>query len=222
MNTFFSLKKAAMRACLLVLSVSLFISCSESQKPSHIVIQVSGNKYLFSQMGEKMVSMAIEKGEAPAIMKATRIVPDGSELFITMGELYKIANLIGGNFKTFDKKEKSFEGYVVLGNTPVVQVKNKTQAGDNIGDTESIVNYTITDPKTQKQLNIQYSTTPKVRAVENCEIKSLTVRLNNSGNEFTSRKQVVVRLSTLTKFFSRKCEASYKKGEGVLYLKFAP
>ncbi|OJJ22340.1 hypothetical protein BKI52_06555 [marine bacterium AO1-C] len=210
-----------MRIYLFILAVLLLASCSESQKPSHIVVEENGNKYLFSQMGEKIVSMSIAKGEAPMVIKATRIIPDGSDIFITMGELYKIANLIGGNYKTFDKKEKSFVGYVVVGNTPVVQTKTLTEAGEKIGDTESIIQYTITDPKTQKQLNIKYASSPKVRAVENCEKKSLTVPVNNKSNEFTSQKHIVVRLSTLTNFFARKCEASYNKGEGILYLKFA-
>ena len=208
------------RTCLFIASIWLLVSCSESQKPSHIVIQENGNKYLFSHMTAKVVSTSIEKGEAPVVIKAARVIPDGSDIFITMGELYKIANLIGGNYKTFDKKEKSYEGYVAVGNTPIVKAKTQTQAGEKIGDTESIVHYTITDPKSQKQLHIKYATSPKIRAIENCEKKSLTVPVNNSKNEFTSQKQIVIRLNTLTDFFARQCKTRYDKREGVLYLVF--
>lgn len=208
------------RIVLLIILVCTLSSCSESRKPSHIVIQEGDNKYLFSYLGEPLVLESIGEGNAPLVAKNTNIIPEKNEIFIPFGELYKLANLAGGNFKTFDKKEKSFEGYAVLGKESIVELETKTVAGEKIGDTKTLISYTITDPGTQQTLKIDYVTMPQLDAIENCEKKSVTVPLNNSSNEFTTRQEVVVRLSTLTDFFSRKCMATYSREEEILYLKF--
>jgi hypothetical protein len=204
----------------LITSIISISSCSESQKPCHVVIEKEGKKHLYSHMGSYLVDAAIKKGEAPAVMKATRIIKESDGLFITPDQIPVFANLIGGNYLLFDKEEPNYHGYAALGETPLYRVTNQTVAGETIGDTKIVMNYTLIKEASDETLTISYSSSPNLEAISNTEIRSLTVRLNNGGNEFTSKDQVVVNIKTLTDFFSKKCTARYSEEEDVLYLTF--
>ena len=105
---------------LIASGIVFLISCSESEKPSHIVIQKGESKYLFSSMGANLVEASISKGEAPMVLKSSRIIPDGKEIYITFSELITIANLIGGNYELFEKKEPGGMFYPQLKGGPLV------------------------------------------------------------------------------------------------------
>ena len=206
---------------LLFLCIGLFFlsSCSESQKSVNIALKKEGKTYLFSLMNKQNVVQQIAKGEMPAMMNSTVIVAEDGKLFMEASKIKTIANILGGSIEIFPKQETSFDGYFIEGETSVFSQSMKNKDTGEIGKIASIIEVRLSNESTEVSYPISWQVTPELKAIENCEIQSLTVKYSqHSDNEFTSKDFVMVNLEDINQFFGGHYSLRYDKNASLLYL----
>lgn len=204
---------------ILCLGILFLASCSESQKTVNIALKKEGKTYLFSLMNKPIVEQQIAKGEMPAMMNSTVIVAENGKLFMDTSKIKTIANILGGNIDIFPKQETSFDGYFIEGETSVFMQSVKNKDMGEIGKIASVMEVTLRDESTQTTYPISWQVTPELKAIENCEIQSLTVKYSqHSDNEFTSKDFVMVNLEDINQFFGGHYNLRYDKNASLLYV----
>ena len=201
----------------LIIGLILLTACSEDQKTVNIALKKDGKTYLYSILNSQLVEQQLAQGQMPTMMNSTAIVPQKGQILMDASKINTIANILGGNIQVFDKQERSFDGYFSLGEQQIFNQSLRNEDIGEIGKVAGIVEIVLRNQ--QSTYNISYQITPELKAIENCEVKSLTVPYSeNSTNEFTSKDFVMVNLEDINQFFGGHYSMKYDKEASLLYV----
>ena len=202
---------------IIIVSLIFLTSCSEDQKTINIALKREGKTYLYSILNGQMVEQQLAQGQMPTMMNSTAIVPRKGQILMDASKINTIANILGGNIQVFDKQERSFDGYFSLGEQQIFNQSLRNEDIGEIGKVAGIMKIVLRNELST--YNISYQITPELKAIENCEVKSLTVPYSeNSTNEFTSKDFVMVNLEDINQFFGGHYSMKYDKEASLLYL----
>lgn len=200
--------------------IILMSSCSESQKMVNIALQKDGKTYLYSVINNRVaIEHLAANGSEPTIMNSTSLVYEDKQFFMEASTIKTISNVLGGNVELFPTQEKSFDGYFIEGKNDIFSLQMKNEDNGDIAKIAGVMEINLKNQKTHTSFPIKWQITPKLKAIENCEIQSLTVRYSqNSSNEFTSKDFVMVNLEDINQFFGGNYTLRYDRRASLLYV----
>lgn len=210
-----------MKNILLILTTILvFCSCSESQKMVNIALKKDGKTYLYSVINNRIaIEHLAANGSEPTLMNSTPLVYEDKQLFMDASSIKTISNILGGNVELLPKQATSFDGYFIEGENNVFSLQMKNEDNGDIAKIAGIMEINLKNQDTQNSYPIRWQITPELKAIENCEVKSLTVRYSqNSTNEFTFKDFVLVNLEDINQFFGENYTLRYDKKSSLLYV----
>lgn len=201
--------------------IALLAGCSmeSSQKLASFAVRIDGKTYMYSTLGSFVAEHMLAEGKSPVVMKTRGLVVLGDEMYADPGAMEDIVNVLAGNFNKFPKQEPSFDGYLAAGDAKVYDKDYNQKATETIGVMGSEVAVKLTDIDGKKSYSIRWQRQPDVKAIENCEVKSLKVVSNPYPGEtvMTFQSGVVVRLQDIIDFYNPKITASYDAEHEVVY-----
>ncbi|MGB0521577.1 MAG: hypothetical protein ACPGJS_01395 [Flammeovirgaceae bacterium] len=205
---------------LIICAIYCLSACSADQKLVNIAVSKQGKVYLYSLMGQSGVEQQLAIGETPTVMKAHLVLPDGDAVWMEASKLDVVANILGGNYTLIDKKEKSYDGYVVLGQHQLVAQKYQNEDSGEIGKLIGKMNVTLSNQENANQHEIVWQLTPELKALQNCEKRSLTVQSTVPGEDHTYylKDHVLVNLKDVVNFYGIDAEVIYNEGAELLYI----
>ena len=195
-------------------------ACSADQKVVNIAVSKQGKVYLYSLMGKQVAELQINQGDMPTIMKSTLVIPEKDVVFMSPSHLAEIANILGGNYSIIEKKEKSFDGYVVLENKKLFNQQFQNEDSGEIGKMIGKMTVSLTKSNTDKPYEIIWQIKPEQEAIKNCEVKSLWMKstVPTDGDTYYSEDHVLVNLNDIIQFYNSKAKVIYNEGAELLYI----
>ena len=210
-----------MRNVLLILTtILIFCSCSESQTMVNIALKKDGKTYLYSVINNRVaIEHLAANGSKPTLMNSTPLVYENKQLLMEASSIKTISNILGGNVELLPKEAKSFNGYFIEGEDNIFSIQMKNEDNGDISKIAGVMEINLKNQNTQNSYPIRWQITPELKAIENCEVKSLTVPYSkNSTNEFTSKDFVMVNLEDINQFFGGHYSMKYDKEASLLYV----
>lgn len=210
--------------CLLLLCISLLISCTEfasdDRKSVNLLLKKDSKKYLFSSLGTMITKNSLDKNESPPIVESTRIVVKEGKLYIEPKHLENIVNLISGNYLIHDYPEKSFDGYVTEGKHKVFDKKYGSESTEKIGKMISTANIYISDIEQTKKYHISWQRNPNQSPLKNCIEMALWVDRTYKPGERTAAKDnlIMINLNDIVEFYNSTVKLDYVEEEENLYI----
>lgn len=206
---------------LCVISLVLLTSCSGDRKFVNLALKKDHKVYLVPFIASRVVlEQQLSENETPTIFKFLGIIEDNGELFVETKDLEKILNLIGNNYVLLRKEEKAHDGYVAFGDMNIYNYSIKTINTDKIGQQIYKPTIVVTNPSTNKTLEIVWSSIPEPTAEKNCTNKRVFVTENPYPGKTVGsyKKVVVVNLNDILDFFDNGTTLEYDKSEKILYV----
>ncbi|NQT77123.1 MAG: hypothetical protein HQ565_05375 [Bacteroidetes bacterium] len=200
----------------------ILTSCSPSddRKNINLALKVDNKTYLLSSLGAFITETKLKNNESPPIIKSTRIVEVGGELFVEPSCLENIVNLISGNYILYDYKEKSFDGYVTERKYDVYDKKYSTESTEKIGEMLSITNIYLSDTAQTKELHISWQRTPNQKPLKNCLEMSLWIDCSYKPGTTTValEKYIMIELNKIVEFYDYNIIVDYIAEDEILYV----
>ena len=193
--------------------VLLFSACGEDLKMVSIAIKKGGKVYLFSSSAESYLQM----NQTPPVYNYIRVYKKGGKLYTNPPSLEYFVNLIAGNMVLFDHQEKSYDGYVSVGNRKIYKLQANNESTEKIGEQLTIMHAEMIDTNTTKKHEIVWQYTPEIKAEKNCEKKKLWVYGDEPGS-ITLRGSIVVDLQTIVDFYNNGVTLDYDKSNKIVYI----
>ena len=194
--------------------------CGEgSQKFTTFALTKGGKTYLYSTLGKMITEASLKEGSAPALIPQTGFVVVGGEYYLDPSNMEAAVNIVSGNVEIIAHQEKSYEGYLVEGDQQVYDVDYKEESTETIGVMRSTTKVTLTHPYSGKQKVITWVRSPKLEAIENCEVVKITKVTNpHPGETVVSKdKMILIPVGEVLSFFAPGTTVEYDGKNEVVY-----
>lgn len=198
------------------------ISSVDGLQKVHIILKKDNKQYVFHD-NEFFLENDLENGSVPAHFGNNQnlLVVD-NEFFMEPLGIQAIAAIVAENYKFIPHKESNYDGYVVIDNPQLFEMKAQSKAGDKIGDVDYFYNLILRKNNANSDsLVISWQQTPVLSAINNCEEKNTMFYTSPYQGKTvgSSRNIVVVNLNLLTQFYQNNSfKITYDKTEQILYL----
>ena len=139
------------------LSIFFFSKGCTEDAPAivNLVLEESGKKYVFSNLGTEAVQASLRRNESPSSMHFLELYVD-DKLYMPPQEVKDLVNLIAGNCKIHEYREKSCDGYVTNGNEEIFNFVVKNEMTENIGEQIVKSKVVIKRPESRGSLTISW------------------------------------------------------------------
>ncbi|GEM_PF-3570390 len=224
-------KKGTRRFTLMIVVASLVIgiffivkSCTSNISPdvANLALDKNGSIFLFSPLGNNVVSSSLESGQSPAASAFVRVYKDDDEFYVEPGSMKEIVDVFSNNYILHPYEEKSYEGYVTSSDTSdAFSISTSFESTEKVGEQLTIFSVPLRHDEKRDEMIVRWSFNPKsgvYKARENCEVHSFWFQTNPSPGEtvISAEDFLVINLNKLAKFYNKSFR--YDADEQVLYI----
>lgn len=200
--------------------VLLANGCGSTRKVN-LALKEGGKTYLYSIMGEFIISHSLGKGESPPAFPFLMVYGRG-EHYASTENLEHLVNVMGGCIHVYNKQEPAFDGYVAAADSDksCFRKTTKNQSGQKIGEYVQVETVVLKN-KAGEQLRIKWTLNPtrrKYEAIENCEVKSFFMMKQAHAGKWVGNfhKVLAISMDQLADFFGVKVELD--RGDRIIYI----
>ena len=169
---------------------SLFLSCNmftNSEQPVKIAFK-KGEKVYMRAVAPKLM---IEQGETPVIMDFNGVIEQDGKFWVRPSRLGDFLAVFSGQINIIEQKEPNCDGYFEsIINQDIFSYSRKMENTQNLGEQIELQEYSFIG--STGEYKIQWRDLPDPIAVENCEVRSITVVQQVSAGEMVSSNQDVI------------------------------
>ena len=207
----------------LITLLTFVVLLSGCMKPGHrfctFAVKKGDKTYVYSSLGKFITQGYLDDGEAPPLLQQMGLVVDDGKYYVDPAQMKDIVTVLSGNYEILERKEKSYDGYLVEGEGKVYKKKYTSQSTEQIGKMQSIVKVTLTNLEGTRSHVIKWERGKKVKAIENCEVRKIKFdRSYRPGEQvITWESNVVVPLEDLINFYDPKIKVEYDPKGEVIY-----
>lgn len=163
----------------------------------------------------------MEEGKTPPAVPITGFVFVGDEYFLNPAGMKDVINILAGNVTVFNFEEASYDGYLCEKEkgTKVFDKEYDTRSTETVGKNSDVVTVAIRK-ESGKEMKIMWQRSPELKAIKNCEIKSVQVNRSIQPGEttITWEDRIVVSVQSLLDFYDNKYRMEYDGENEVVYL----
>lgn len=202
--------------CLVLSGISGCNMFTNSEQAVKIGFQKGDQIYMKALVPELM----IQQGKTPVIMDFNGVIDKDGTLWVKASKLKEILPIFSGDIDIIHKSESNCDGYFDISKnlnsfTQDRTVENTDQLGEQLE-----VNH-IALQVNSNQVDIKWRDHPEAVAIENCQVKSITVVQQVSAGEMVSSSEdaVLVDLNQVASYYNEAWIIELDKEANVLLFK---